>query len=448
MKTTQNGTTDNIRRTKHSIFTRAISLFLSLILIITSLPLTAVFGNDLPSSPANTRFSIYNNDPAVGIGEGINAVTGNFSRGYIDLSLPMGEGLRLTRAYNVSNHEETALGIGWRHNFMFSLERVNNDINLANNTLYENNSHNEYPDSNTHDVLITMNDGTRLLFTRNTDGTFSSPSNADFTLAEDFSWLSDYELNATNHISFDIETISETIISPSTSTPPALQVTYGETFTNGEIFTNSTSITDATFTTTTPPALLVDAPEYPYPLYPFSPILPGYTLTSPCGLTYRFNPYGELTEIIDRQGRITTLTHENNQLISVQNTAGQLFFFYEEIDSNSAGSPNTQTPRLIRVTDSTGRSVLYNFNSLGLLSSFTDISGRTEYYFYTNGLLTEIRNFAGTTILRNEYDHLNRVIRQTSQGGFSISITYDSANRTNQVTDNRGRVTTYIYTTY
>jgi len=71
---------------------------------------------------ANTRFSVYSNDPSAMVGEGINAITGVFTRSSIDLELTSGQGLRFIRTYNVLNTQETAMGTGWRHNFMFELE--------------------------------------------------------------------------------------------------------------------------------------------------------------------------------------------------------------------------------------------------------------------------------------------------------------------------------------
>jgi hypothetical protein len=53
--------------------------------------------------PSNNRFSIYNNDPAVGVGEGINVITGSFTRGSVDLELTSGQGLRFMRSYHSSN---------------------------------------------------------------------------------------------------------------------------------------------------------------------------------------------------------------------------------------------------------------------------------------------------------------------------------------------------------
>jgi len=42
---------------------------------------------------------------------------------------------------------------------------------------------------------------------------------------------------------------------------------------------------------------------------------------------------------------------------------------------------------LVSVTDNAGRQATYSFNTTGRLPSATDAQGRTESYFYINGLL-------------------------------------------------------------
>jgi len=67
---------------------RAVALTLVIILTITTIPAITTTARELTQS--TNRFSIYNNDPSPGVGEGINVITGNFSRGYIDIELPQG----------------------------------------------------------------------------------------------------------------------------------------------------------------------------------------------------------------------------------------------------------------------------------------------------------------------------------------------------------------------
>jgi len=171
-----------------------------------------------------------------------------------------------------------------------------------------------------------------------------------------------------------------------------------------------------------------------------------FTLTNPGGTVFLFDSSGLLMSITDRTGRATNLHYTNGQLTMVQNSVGYLRFAYDGFGANA---------RLISVTDSSGRTVHYEYNYNGQLSAFTDTAGRTQTFFYTaildatdgtaRNLLSEIRDFTGNVILLNEFDNHGRVIHQTRHGGSSISIVYDDANRTNHVTDNRGRTVSYQY---
>jgi len=107
-------------------------MFLAFLMVFSLAPTLATQAREL--TPYNTRFSIYSNDPATTVGDGVNVITGVFSRSVTDLELSMGQGLRFSRFYHTQNTENTVdpaldtLGTGWRHNFMFSLTTSGNTV--------------------------------------------------------------------------------------------------------------------------------------------------------------------------------------------------------------------------------------------------------------------------------------------------------------------------------
>ena len=134
-------------------------------LIATAMAFVLVFTSTVPViarplDSASNRFSRYSNDPVITVGEGISVATGDFTRRYIDIELTGFNPLRFIRTYNSANVNDSAMGIGWRHNFMVLATE-----NAA-----------------TGAITITMGDGVEITFVRNADGSFSAPANVDYTL--------------------------------------------------------------------------------------------------------------------------------------------------------------------------------------------------------------------------------------------------------------------------
>ena len=97
--------------------TKLTAHILVLILTFTSV---AVPVRARPLDATNNRFSIYSNDPVIHVGDGISVLSGDFLRRYVDLELMSFNPLRFVRAYNSANVNDSAMGVGWRNNFMIS----------------------------------------------------------------------------------------------------------------------------------------------------------------------------------------------------------------------------------------------------------------------------------------------------------------------------------------
>jgi RHS repeat-associated protein len=125
-----------------------------------------------------------------------------------------------------------------------------------------------------------------------------------------------------------------------------------------------------------------------------------FTLTRTQGLDrFTFNAQGKLTEIRDRNNYATTLGYDgNSRLVTVTETAGrQVLFTY-----NGDG-------QIIQAHDGAGnRDVFYDYDSSGNLITFTDVGGKAT---------------------RFTYDTNHRVLTITDPNGGMISNTYDAAGR-------------------
>jgi RHS repeat-associated protein len=154
---------------------------------------------------------------------------------------------------------------------------------------------------------------------------------------------------------------------------------------------------------------------------------------------YVFSAAGALQSIVDRNGNVTTLTYNGNQLQTVSTAGGRsLTFTY-----NGGG-------QIATVADNTGRTVSFGYSGAGDLTGVTDPRGNTTTYTYDTGhqLLTGVdRN--GHSFVTNVYDSTTNghVIQQTNALGGVTTFTYYQASGITVMTDPRGATTTYTYDT-
>jgi len=125
-----------------------------------------------------------------------------------------------------------------------------------------------------------------------------------------------------------------------------------------------------------------------------------------------------------RAAAATSLSDANgNTLVYTRDGAGNL---------TRITSPNGHTVdlsytsnRITQATDSAGRSVSYQYDSLGRLTKATNAEGGSETYTYDSrhNLLTVV-DARGHTMVRNVYDANDRVIRQTYADGSTADLSY------------------------
>lgn len=152
---------------------------------------------------------------------------------------------------------------------------------------------------------------------------------------------------------------------------------------------------------------------------------------------FTFDASGQLTRIEDltAPGEATTLAYTGGQLTTVTDAAGrQLQFTW----TNGRVEAVTQTTSPTRTVD-------YVYDPAGNLSDVIDIEGRNTHYTHDAAhRRTEIRtprHVVDGKVVKNEYDNLGRVFRQTDRAGGIWSFDYTTIPGATKTTDPAGVVT-------
>jgi RHS repeat-associated protein len=172
-----------------------------------------------------------------------------------------------------------------------------------------------------------------------------------------------------------------------------------------------------------------------------------YTFTRGAREIFDFNASGQLVDLKDLNGYMTTLAYSAGQLATVTDPAGRKLSF------TWVGS------HITTVTDPLVRSVFFGYDGSGNLVDVTDVAGGNTHFTYDpNHLLWTMRipnqNPAvggdGTTVT-NHYDGQGRVDTQTDQLNRATTFVYagnnsSGAGGTTTITDPKGNVVVETYT--
>ncbi|MHB1950552.1 MAG: DUF6531 domain-containing protein, partial [Acidiferrobacteraceae bacterium] len=164
-------------------------------------------------------------------------------------------------------------------------------------------------------------------------------------------------------------------------------------------------------------------------------------LTLKDGTEYKFNSTDGrfLRQIVNRNGQTLqvipgdTTTTDNTPDVMIVSPNGRWVTI--QYASNDLYNYPAGTSEITRITDNSGRSVSYTYDTNGRLTSATDPDGGVEHYTYvgTTDELQSVIRPNGQTWVTNVYDTNGRVIQQTLADGGTYSFSY--------VTNSAGQVT-------
>ena len=160
-----------------------------------------------------------------------------------------------------------------------------------------------------------------------------------------------------------------------------------------------------------------------------------YTLERKDQIKYNFTSLGKLINIMDKNGNQIRLTYTDNNLTKVTDASGRkLIFTYDT------------TGRIISITDPMGRIWSYSYDINGNLAQVSDpMGGQFIYTYDANHWMTSIIDPRGNQIMANIYDSEGRVISQSNAFGSVYTYNYDVVNRETTETDPFGGTIIYAF---
>jgi len=413
--------------------------------------------------------------------------TGNFFYSHQDLFIPgRGFSLQVTRNYDSHDFYDGPFGHGWKFNL---------EVKLIETT-----------DESGEHVTIRRSSGVRVIFSRNSDGTYSPPSGRHDTLTKNadgtFTWCESgcltcggncYHFDSSGYLTKILDTNNNQMsfsydgagkLTQVTDTSGRqLTITYGS---NNKISTitdpanrtfaygydsegNLISYTDPLGNTTT---------------YAYDTKHKLTSITDPSGnavialtyddndrmkaysgyqgtWTYSYDPENNITYRDDPEGNRWTITYsDTGQLLTVKDPYNNTttYDWDDNINLISVKDPRGYTTTFtydangnrVSETDAFGNTTTYTYDTThNTVSSVTDpLDHVTRYEYNNDGNVTKIvRDYGGT--LENEtiftYDSKGKLASFTDPLGNTTTFTYDSYGNMTQLTDALGNTTMFTY---
>jgi RHS repeat-associated protein len=312
-------------------------------------------------------------------GDPIDMVSGNFYWDYTDFSLHGANPLEFIRYYNSKDTRSGELGVGWRHNYMYSA--------TVEGTF----------------VRLTMPDGEQIIFNHlgnlnfapahPTDKKLSIVANTDFphlgiqtiTLVEDrdYTWYV-FDFNSGHLLLIDYLDGRRDTITRNPSNPTRI---------------NTISNRSGTFTFRYDTNGRIDR------------------VTDHTGrfVSYAYNANGELVTVTNADNDTLGYKYQNSRVAEITDFNGNLYLSntYDEVGrvlsqymlgQGTFGFEYDFINRITAITDPNGAVRRYHFNSQEQVTAFEDDDGKIEYKYNSNGRLVEIKDPLGNV---TEYGYDN-----------------------------------------
>ena len=156
---------------------------------------------------------------------------------------------------------------------------------------------------------------------------------------------------------------------------------------------------------------------------------------------YAYNPFGNMTLMVDPAGRTTSFTYAPNMIDMVQ-----VLQAAPEGDQQLAGYTYNGQHRPLSYTNAAGQATRYTYNAAGQLTQTALPLGRVWQFGYDAlGRLTQIVNPNGAIAASYGYDAFDRVATATDSEGYTLAYAYDAFNRITGITYPDGTTRQYAY---
>ena len=379
-------------------------------------------------------------------GDPVSMISGNFTWDYTDISVFGARPLAFARHYNALDKNGGELGFGWRHSYMYSIDRtlVFADLVLPN--------------------------GYRVSYNVKGDGSFAGPDGVDYYLEGHDGGYRMTDRALTQHF-FDgngrltaIEDIggNRTEIARNGAEISSISSSSGTlafAYSGGRI----SSITDQTGRSVhygyDGSGDLVsfrnaddDTIDYAYDDKHRITAISDFN-----GNTYLRNAYDSLGRVKEQhvadQGTSLFSYDVANRASTISDPNGAVRKYYYDLNQNvtAAEDVNGQTRyeydggRITRVTDRLGNSTSYAYDAAGNVTDIAYPDGTAEHYAYNSlNLVTEAVAKDGAVSLYG-YDERGNMTSHTDARGNSSHYAYDGANNMLASTDAMGATTVYTY---
>lgn len=157
----------------------------------------------------------------------------------------------------------------------------------------------------------------------------------------------------------------------------------------------------------------------------------GYQLTTENQTQYHFNIHGQLLTKRSENGQTIQLSYNSDQrLKKAESPSGSIRFRYDDMGL------------LTSIKDHAKRKVTFSYKE-ECLTEVTLPNKAIVRYSYENGKLTTTTNPRKIDLVKNEYDYLSRITKQTFPDGGVMTYEYDDDAKTIDVTEQNGLQVTY-----